>query len=46
MIRTDGTLSAEVSVVGGLLDLDARRLVADPPGRFRELATHPDMLGL
>ena len=33
MIRADGTLSAEVVGVGGLLDLDARRLVADPADR-------------
>lgn len=46
MIRVDGTLSAEVEVVGGLLDLDARRLLADPAGRLRELASRPELLGL
>lgn len=46
MVRTDGTLSAEVTVTGGLLDLDARRLLADPRGRLRELAAEPELLGL
>jgi acyl-CoA thioester hydrolase len=35
-----------VTGVGGLMSLDERRLVADPPGRFRELATAPGLLGL
>ncbi|GAB3796155.1 acyl-CoA thioesterase [Micromonospora zhanjiangensis] len=37
--RADGTPVATLTGVGGLLDLSARRLVADPRGRFRELAT-------
>jgi acyl-CoA thioester hydrolase len=41
-----GELAAEVTGVGGLMSLDERRLVADPPGRFRELATAPGLLGL
>ncbi|NKY32106.1 acyl-CoA thioesterase [Nocardia speluncae] len=45
MIRADGTLSAEVVGVGGLLDLDARRLVADPADRLRALAEMPELLG-
>ncbi|WP_280434463.1 acyl-CoA thioesterase [Nocardia carnea] len=45
MLRADGTLAAEVVGVGGLLDLDARRLVPDPAGRLRELATRPELLG-
>ena len=44
--RADGTLVAEVTGVGGLLDLDRRRLVADPRARWRELAPRPDLLGL
>jgi acyl-CoA thioester hydrolase len=44
--RPDGTAVAEVTGVGGLLDLSARRLVADPAGRFRELATNPETMGL
>lgn len=45
MIRADGTLSAEVVGVGGVLDLDARRLVADPADRLRALAEKPELLG-
>jgi acyl-CoA thioester hydrolase len=44
--RPDGTLVAELANVGGLLDLEQRRLVADPAGRFRSLATAPELLGL
>lgn len=43
---TDGVLAAEVRGVGGLLNLDERRLAADPVGRFRELASDPALLGL
>ena len=39
--RTDGTVAAELSLVGGLLDLKERRLVADPQGYFRTLSTDP-----
>lgn len=42
----DGTLVAEVEVVSGLLDLDRRRLVADPGSHWRELAARPELLGL
>lgn len=44
--RPDGTRVAELTGVAGLLDLSARRLIADPGGRFRELATAPEILGL
>ena len=44
--RADGTLVAELANVGGLLNLEQRRLVADPAGRFRSLATAPELLGL
>ncbi|MBN0044601.1 acyl-CoA thioesterase [Streptomyces actuosus] len=44
--RTDGTVSAEITAVGGLLDLGARRLVADPQERFKELAEDPGLFGL
>ncbi|MCP2288125.1 acyl-CoA thioesterase [Nocardia amikacinitolerans] len=44
--KLDGTVSAEVAVVGGLLDLTERKLVADPGERFRALAERPDLLGL
>ncbi|MEU1981525.1 acyl-CoA thioesterase [Nocardia sp. NPDC019395] len=45
MIRVDGTLAAEVAVIGGLLDLDARRLLEDPAARLRGLAEKPELLG-
>jgi acyl-CoA thioester hydrolase len=42
----DGSLVAELSSVGGLLDLTARRLVADPGAVWRRLAQRPELLGL
>ncbi|MGP3973113.1 acyl-CoA thioesterase [Streptomyces sp. 8N114] len=44
--KTDGTLAAELTGLGGIMDLSARRLVADPGGALRELATDPKLLGL
>jgi acyl-CoA thioester hydrolase len=44
--RSDGTLVAEVTNTGGLLDLDERRLIADPAARWRSVATAPELLGL
>ncbi|MFD5264769.1 acyl-CoA thioesterase [Streptomyces sp. NPDC058335] len=44
--RTDGTVAAELSAVGGLLDLKARRMVANPQDHFKELATDPSLFGL
>jgi acyl-CoA thioester hydrolase len=44
--KTDGTVAAEVDAVGGLMDLAARRLVADPRQHFRELAADPGLIGL
>lgn len=41
---TDGTPVAELVAVGGLLDLRERRLVADPRGRLRALASAPELL--
>lgn len=41
-----GTLVAEVESVSGLLDLDRRRLVADPAGHWLALAERPELLGL
>lgn len=42
----DNALAAELHGVGGLLDLKARRLVADPVARFRALAKDPELLGI
>ncbi|WP_367320015.1 acyl-CoA thioesterase [Streptomyces sp. HUAS ZL42] len=44
--RTDGTVAAELTAVGGLLDLEARRMVANPQDYFKELATDPSLFGL
>lgn len=44
--RPDGTRVAELTGVAGLLDLTRRRLVADPAGYLRSLATAPELLGL
>jgi acyl-CoA thioester hydrolase len=44
--KTDGTLSAQVDSVVGLLDLKARKLVKDPQGYFRDLTGAPQLFGL
>jgi acyl-CoA thioester hydrolase len=44
--KTDGTVAAEVEALGGLMDLKARRLVADPREYFRALASDPTLFGL
>jgi len=41
-----GRIAAELTGVAGMLDLDRRRLVADPREPFRELAARPELLGL
>ncbi|MEU2084516.1 thioesterase family protein [Streptomyces albus] len=43
---TDGTLAAEVTGVGGVIDLDARRLMPDARAALRKLATAPEAMGL
>lgn len=44
--RTDGTLIAEITNEGGLLDLSKRRLVEDPGRHWRAVATAAELLGL
>ena len=44
--RPDGTLVAEITSLARLLDLEERRLVADPARRFRSLAKAPEVLGI
>ncbi|WP_338701952.1 thioesterase family protein [Streptomyces sp. Q6] len=44
--KTDGTVSAEVTAVGGLLDLSERKLLKDPREVFEELASDPSVFGL
>ena len=46
LVRTDGTLIAEVDSVGGLIDLSTRKLVARPEEHYRAVATAPEVLGL
>jgi acyl-CoA thioester hydrolase len=44
--RTDGTLAAEITSIGGLLHLGKRRLIGDPAEHWRVRATAPELLGL
>ncbi|MDW4908673.1 acyl-CoA thioesterase [Streptomyces sp. ADMS] len=44
--KADGTVAAEITAAGGLMDLTARRLVADPKEQFRALASQPHLFGL
>ncbi len=44
--RPDGELVAELTSVGGVLDLSERRLVSDPRERWRTFARMPELLGL
>ncbi len=44
--KTDGTVAAEITAVGGVMDLKERKLVADPKDYFRALASDPGRFGL
>jgi acyl-CoA thioester hydrolase len=44
--RPDGALVAEITSVGGLIDLQTRRLLPQPADRYRAIATVPEVLGL
>ncbi|MEV0227387.1 acyl-CoA thioesterase [Streptomyces sp. NPDC050704] len=44
--KADGTVAAEITGVGGLMDLKERKLVADPKEYFRALASDPRVFGL
>jgi len=44
--KTDGTVSAQVQSVAGLMDLKERRLVSDPRSYFRALTNAPELFGL
>jgi acyl-CoA thioester hydrolase len=44
--RVDGALAADLTAVGGLLNLDERRLVAAPADHLRALADRPELLAL
>jgi acyl-CoA thioester hydrolase len=43
--KVDGTVSAEIGCTLGVMDLAARKLVADPRGRLTTLATDPSVFG-
>jgi acyl-CoA thioester hydrolase len=45
-VRADGVPVAKLTSVCGILDRETRRLVADPAGRLRQIATDPAVLGL
>ncbi|MER6126092.1 acyl-CoA thioesterase [Streptomyces sp. NPDC001795] len=44
--KADGTVAAEITAVGGLLNLEERKLVPNPQKFFRALATDPGLFGL
>jgi acyl-CoA thioester hydrolase len=44
VIRGDGAVAAELTMVMGMLDQATRRLVADPHQVLRSFATRPDLL--
>ncbi|HEY9370020.1 acyl-CoA thioesterase [Streptomyces sp.] len=44
--RADGALACEISSIAGLLDLEKRKLVANPAEHFAKLAEHPEIMGL
>ncbi|MFJ8629607.1 acyl-CoA thioesterase [Streptomyces sp. NPDC093568] len=44
--KADGTVAAELTAVGGLLDLEKRKLVEHPDEIFKELASDPSLFGL
>ncbi|MET4645696.1 acyl-CoA thioester hydrolase [Streptomyces atratus] len=46
IIKEDGTVAAEVTGVAGMLELAARRLIADPAGHLASLAGDPDLLSV
>ncbi|MFE3077246.1 acyl-CoA thioesterase [Nocardia tengchongensis] len=46
IVKLDGTVSAQIDAVSGLLDLTARKLIADPGAALRAAADSPDVLGL
>jgi acyl-CoA thioester hydrolase len=46
VLKTDGTVAAEITGVGGVMDLTARKLIADPAEFFRGKATAPELFSL
>ncbi|SDM44635.1 acyl-CoA thioesterase [Allokutzneria albata] len=46
IVRADGTVAAEMRVIGGLMDLSLRKLVPNPAETFAHLGAAPELLGL
>ncbi|MFC4492800.1 acyl-CoA thioesterase [Streptomyces ovatisporus] len=46
ILGPDGECAARVDSVGGVMDLERRRLVADPRRPFLKLAARPELMGL
>lgn len=46
IIKKDGTLCAEIVLVGGVMDLKARKLVPDPAAALAAVASDPSVLGI
>jgi acyl-CoA thioester hydrolase len=46
IVKKDGTVCADIVVTGGVLDLQARKLVPNPAERFAALASDPALLGI
>ncbi|MFE7399339.1 acyl-CoA thioesterase [Streptomyces sp. NPDC057557] len=44
ILKEDGTVAARITGVAGMLDLTARKLIADPAGHLASLAENPDLL--
>ena len=46
ILGPDGECAAQVDSVGGVMDLEERRLLADPRRPFLKLAARPELMGL
>ncbi|MBW8804081.1 MAG: acyl-CoA thioesterase [Catenulisporales bacterium] len=46
IVKKDGTVCADIVLVGGILDLRARKLVPDPVAALRAIASDPALLGI
>jgi acyl-CoA thioester hydrolase len=46
ILKKDGTVAADIVVVGGILDLQARKLVPNPAERLAAVASDPALLGI
>ena len=46
VLKKDGTVCADIVVVGGILDLQARKLVPNPAERLAAVASDPALLGV